>query len=253
MAAHRLGNSTSVVILFEGQKVPHYVQYGGFVTKCTLYRQHWEVCKICGQVGHRKDVCPTPNARVCFACGRKNPGEDHKEYCKPNEPTNTIHNGPGDADLVPLRDEVVRRLVVYPLPTNTDPERDLGRRAARALALARQYKEDANAIFVDAAKCRGKRDAFTTVAIRASTGELLTCQHWSAPGRQAERRRLQELATNIGNRNEEADATARELAKCRAVAEAPSDPSEQDHKEEEDAEPITDYCETGEEVDGELK
>ncbi|KAH9383506.1 hypothetical protein HPB48_025059 [Haemaphysalis longicornis] len=83
MAAHRLGNSTSVVILFEGQKVPHYVKYGGFVTKCTLYRQHREVCKICGQVGHRKDVCPTPNARVCFACGRKNPGEDHKEYCKP--------------------------------------------------------------------------------------------------------------------------------------------------------------------------
>ncbi|KAH9372439.1 hypothetical protein HPB48_012862 [Haemaphysalis longicornis] len=54
------------------------------------------------------------------------------------------------------------------------PGKDLGKRAARALALARQYKEDANAIFVDAAKCRGKRDAFTTVAIRASTGELLT-------------------------------------------------------------------------------
>lgn len=83
MAAHRLGNSTSVVILFEGQKVPHYIKYGGFITKCTLYRQHREVCKICGQVGHRKDVCPTPNARVCFACGRKNPGEDHAEYCKP--------------------------------------------------------------------------------------------------------------------------------------------------------------------------
>lgn len=83
MAAHRLGSSTSVVILFEGQKVPHYIKYGGFITKCTLYRQHREVCKICGQVGHRKDVCPTPSARVCFACGRKNPGEDHAEYCRP--------------------------------------------------------------------------------------------------------------------------------------------------------------------------
>lgn len=83
MAAHRLGNSTSVVILFEGQKVPHYVKYGGFIAKCTLYCQHREVCKICGQVGHRKDVCPTPNVKVCFACGRRNPGEDHAEYCKP--------------------------------------------------------------------------------------------------------------------------------------------------------------------------
>lgn len=83
MAAHRLGGSTSVVILFEGQKVPHYVKYGGFITKCTLYRQHREVCKTCGQVGHRKDVCPTPNARVCFACGRRNPGADHAEYCRP--------------------------------------------------------------------------------------------------------------------------------------------------------------------------
>ncbi|KAH8018469.1 hypothetical protein HPB51_007475 [Rhipicephalus microplus] len=83
MAAHWLANSESVVILFEGNKVPCYVKYGGFVTKCTLYRQHREVCTTCGQIGHRKDVCPTPNARVCFACGRNNPGEDHAEYCKP--------------------------------------------------------------------------------------------------------------------------------------------------------------------------
>ncbi|KAH7958980.1 hypothetical protein HPB49_007055 [Dermacentor silvarum] len=83
MAAHRLGNTESVVILFEGNKVPHYVKYGGFVTKCTLYRQHREVCTTCGQIGHRKDVCPTPNAKVCFACGRNNPREDHAEYCKP--------------------------------------------------------------------------------------------------------------------------------------------------------------------------
>ncbi|KAH7964030.1 hypothetical protein HPB51_027730 [Rhipicephalus microplus] len=83
MAAHRLGNSESVVILFEGNKVPRYVKYGGFVTKCTLCWLHREVCTTCGQIGHRKDVCPTPNARVCFACGRNYPGEDHVENCKP--------------------------------------------------------------------------------------------------------------------------------------------------------------------------
>lgn len=81
--AHRLGQSTAVVILFHGSKVPFYVRYGGVVTRCFLYRQHKEVCKICGQIGHRKDVCPTPNVRVCFACGQKNPGDGHKSQCKP--------------------------------------------------------------------------------------------------------------------------------------------------------------------------
>lgn len=84
MDAHRLGKSTAVVILFDGGKVPSYVRYGGMITRCYLYRQHREVCKTCGQVGHRKDVCPTPTARVCFACGQRNPGPDHEQRCKPN-------------------------------------------------------------------------------------------------------------------------------------------------------------------------
>lgn len=83
MAAHRLGRTESVVILFDGEKVPYYVKYGGVVTKCTLYRQHREVCSTCGQIGHRRDVCPTPNVKVCFACGRKNPDEEHVNHCKP--------------------------------------------------------------------------------------------------------------------------------------------------------------------------
>ncbi|XP_077553486.1 uncharacterized protein LOC144168358 [Haemaphysalis longicornis] len=81
--AHRLGRSMAVVILFHGSKVPSYVWYGGVVTRCYLYRQHKEVCRICGQIGHRKDVCPTPGARVCFACGLKNPGDGHEGKCKP--------------------------------------------------------------------------------------------------------------------------------------------------------------------------
>lgn len=83
LAAHRLGRTGSVVILFDGDRVPFHVFYDGVVMKCTLYRQHREVCGTCGQVGHRKDVCPTPFAKVCFACGRKNPDEEHKNFCKP--------------------------------------------------------------------------------------------------------------------------------------------------------------------------
>ncbi|XP_077540075.1 uncharacterized protein LOC144152613 [Haemaphysalis longicornis] len=83
--------------------------------------------------------------------------------------------GVSEADeLVPLRDEIARSLIVYPLPRNVDPERDAGRRAARARALAHQYSEDDGAVFVDAAKCRGRPCTFVAVAARASTGELLT-------------------------------------------------------------------------------
>lgn len=81
--AHRLGQSMAVVILFHWSKVPSYVWYGSVVPRCYLYRQHKEVCRICGQIGFRKDVCPTPGARVCFACGLKNSDDGHEGKCKP--------------------------------------------------------------------------------------------------------------------------------------------------------------------------
>lgn len=82
--AHRIGNSTSVIVLFAGQKVPNTVKYGSVLTKCSLYRQHYEICRQCGKVGHRTDVCPQPNVRVCFACGKANPGADHETECTPH-------------------------------------------------------------------------------------------------------------------------------------------------------------------------
>ncbi|KAH9382867.1 hypothetical protein HPB48_023485 [Haemaphysalis longicornis] len=81
--AHRIGKSEAVIVLFQGNKVPSYIKYGMVLVRCYLYRQHREVCRTCGQVGHRKDVCPHPNARVCFACGKSNPGQNHAEECKP--------------------------------------------------------------------------------------------------------------------------------------------------------------------------
>lgn len=83
LAAHRLGQTGSVVILFDGNRVPFHVYYEGVLMKCTLYRQHKEVCATCGQVGHRRDVCPTPLVKICFACGRKNPDAEHNNFCKP--------------------------------------------------------------------------------------------------------------------------------------------------------------------------
>ncbi|KAL3216340.1 hypothetical protein MRX96_033140 [Rhipicephalus microplus] len=45
-------------------------------------------------------------------------------------------------EQVPLSDEAARKIIVYPLPRNTDPERDADRRAARAAALTRQHQRD---------------------------------------------------------------------------------------------------------------
>ncbi|XP_050028408.2 uncharacterized protein [Dermacentor andersoni] len=79
--AQRIGNTTTVIVVFEGQKVPNYVCYGPVLTRCSLYRKHFDVCKQCGKIGHRRDVCPNPNMKVCFDCGANNPVDGHE--CKP--------------------------------------------------------------------------------------------------------------------------------------------------------------------------
>ncbi|KAH8033073.1 hypothetical protein HPB51_006064 [Rhipicephalus microplus] len=83
LEAHRIGNTTSIVILFAGTKVPNYIKYGSIIVKCGLYRQHHNVCKTCGKIGHRADVCPTPETKIFFACGAPNPTADHAARCKP--------------------------------------------------------------------------------------------------------------------------------------------------------------------------
>ncbi|KAG0428484.1 hypothetical protein HPB47_024538 [Ixodes persulcatus] len=59
LQAQRMGKTNSVVIVFEGNKVPYYVYY----------------------LGHRMDVCPAPEDKICRSCGTKNPRDGHK--CDP--------------------------------------------------------------------------------------------------------------------------------------------------------------------------
>lgn len=73
IAIKRIGETRTVVVLFEGQRVPQFVNFAGYMSRCKLYKQHREVCRTCGQVGHRRDVCPRPNVTICFACGIVNP------------------------------------------------------------------------------------------------------------------------------------------------------------------------------------
>ncbi|KAL1477418.1 hypothetical protein MTO96_017491 [Rhipicephalus appendiculatus] len=49
--------------------------------RCTLFRRQTDVCYACGKVGHRADVCPTPDEVICRGCGKQSPSEEHD--CKP--------------------------------------------------------------------------------------------------------------------------------------------------------------------------
>lgn len=91
IGARRIGNTPTIIVAFEGDRVPRQVYYGSSILECSLYRKHFDFCTTCGEIGHRRDVCPTPNVRVCADCGLKNPKEGHSETCKP---TCKLCNGP---------------------------------------------------------------------------------------------------------------------------------------------------------------
>ncbi|KAH9384655.1 hypothetical protein HPB48_026666 [Haemaphysalis longicornis] len=81
LEAKRIKNTTTVVVLFDGMKVPNYVICGVSMLRCTLYKRQTDVCYACGGLGHRADVCPNPNKRVCRGCGLVSPPDDHQ--CSP--------------------------------------------------------------------------------------------------------------------------------------------------------------------------
>lgn len=81
LTCRRLGNTGTVVITFQGHKVPFYVYYMGVEVKCYLYRKTVPVCSVCHVLGHRADVCPNPTVRSCDFCGARDPTPEH--VCKP--------------------------------------------------------------------------------------------------------------------------------------------------------------------------
>ncbi|KAM7300848.1 hypothetical protein ISCGN_016433 [Ixodes scapularis] len=79
--AKRMGNTDNVIILFNGFHVPRYVYYRAMLVRCTLYKKQVDVCHECGRLGHRADVCPSPNDKICRGCGCSNPPSEHR--CEP--------------------------------------------------------------------------------------------------------------------------------------------------------------------------
>ncbi|KAH7934082.1 hypothetical protein HPB49_021218 [Dermacentor silvarum] len=78
LAAKRIAPTGTVIIAFDGHRVPNYVRYGTLLMKCFLYRKQVDVWYACGRLGHRADVCPTPSDVICRECGLQNHDELHQ-------------------------------------------------------------------------------------------------------------------------------------------------------------------------------
>ncbi|KAL1445077.1 hypothetical protein MTO96_045221 [Rhipicephalus appendiculatus] len=82
LGVRRIKKTPTVIVLFDGQKVPQYVLCDGVRYPCSLYRRQVDVCYACGDLGHRADVCPKgEDQKKCRGCGMQTPSEDHQ--CDP--------------------------------------------------------------------------------------------------------------------------------------------------------------------------
>ncbi|KAH9371704.1 hypothetical protein HPB48_012022 [Haemaphysalis longicornis] len=63
LQARRMGKPSSVIIVFEGTKFPHYVYYRGSEYRCFLHKKV-EVCNTCGRLGHRHGRLPQTKRNI---------------------------------------------------------------------------------------------------------------------------------------------------------------------------------------------
>lgn len=81
VATKRLSNTTTVIVLFEGHKVPTFVRYRAALLRCSLYWKQVDFCRQCNRLGDRGDMCPNRDNKTCASCGTPNPDEGHR--CEP--------------------------------------------------------------------------------------------------------------------------------------------------------------------------
>ncbi|KAH7949753.1 hypothetical protein HPB49_015106 [Dermacentor silvarum] len=90
--ARMMGSTNQALVTFSGIQVPRHVRLYGAELRCYIYRPRQQICSMCLSMGHRADVCPTPDKPRCVACGTSNPLPEHE--CTPK----CIHCG---GDLPP--------------------------------------------------------------------------------------------------------------------------------------------------------
>ncbi|KAH7981959.1 hypothetical protein HPB52_002257 [Rhipicephalus sanguineus] len=69
----RIAQTETVIIAFDGHRIPNFLRYATLLMKCSLYRTQVDVFHACGRLEHRADICPTPSDLVCRGCGLPNP------------------------------------------------------------------------------------------------------------------------------------------------------------------------------------
>lgn len=79
--ARMMGQTRSALLTFQGKQVPFYVKVGSMLYRCRPFRRTTQVCRLCGEVGHRMDVCPQPENTRCPDCGQTDPNPGHE--CNP--------------------------------------------------------------------------------------------------------------------------------------------------------------------------
>ncbi|KAH6922953.1 hypothetical protein HPB50_020315 [Hyalomma asiaticum] len=72
----KLGNSNVAALPFVGKVVPRFVHYNSEVTLVRAYKRTIPACVRCGTVGHRTDICPSPDNDKCGLCGLTVPTTD---------------------------------------------------------------------------------------------------------------------------------------------------------------------------------
>ncbi|KAH6926444.1 hypothetical protein HPB50_018704 [Hyalomma asiaticum] len=72
----KLGNSNVAALTFVGKVVPRFVHYNSEVTLVRAYKRTIPACVRCGTVGHRTDICPSPDNDKCGLCGLTVPTTD---------------------------------------------------------------------------------------------------------------------------------------------------------------------------------
>ncbi|KAH7950086.1 hypothetical protein HPB49_019493 [Dermacentor silvarum] len=153
-----MGNTNSVLIVFDGKQVPYDVYYRGAEYKCYLHNKYIEVCDICGTVGHSADVCPTLTQKKWDSCDTLNPPAAHSAarttrlvirpaIAASRHPT-SYSNDEGNAYDWNNK-ERTRRLGHRPLQVETQLSQHCSRRPKHKLPNAATHEDAAG--FVDAA------------------------------------------------------------------------------------------------------